>query len=130
MSTQPVGVSVSCGRSVWLTEGYTLYLRWQTGLGPLGRCAVVGPDGTETDLADGPVSPDGDAAAVRPVYAGDGYRTGQCGLRTRNVTPGVGDWTLRAEAADGRRHDRDTSRVTCNGKRDQYYVINIINACR
>lgn len=99
-----------CGRPVRLTEGDTLYLRWQTGLGPLDGCAAVLPDGTETSLPDRATP-----AADRPRYAGDGYPSGQCGLRADNVTAGVGDWTLKATAADGRL-DRHTSRVTCVGK--------------
>lgn len=122
--TSPVRVSVSCGRPVWLTEGDTLYLRWQTRLGPLGHCAVVWPNGTETNLADVPHPSTGNAAAaVHPAYVGDGYGTGQCGLRAYNVTPGVGDWTLTASAADGQRHDRYTSRVTCIGNRDHCYIV-------
>ncbi|XP_025405352.1 uncharacterized protein LOC112679677 [Sipha flava] len=101
-------VRVLCGRPVWLTEGDTLYLRWQTNLGPLDRCAVVLPNGTETTLSDfAPPPSDG-----RACYAGEGYPSGQCGLRADNVTPGTADWTLAAYAADGRR-DRYTSRVTC-----------------
>lgn len=104
--------AVLCGRPVWLTEGDTLYLRWQSSLGPLDHCAAVLPNGTETTLSD--VLPNGNAAD-RPTYAGDGYQSGQCGLKANNVTPGVGDWTLKASATDGRR-DRYTSRVTCIGK--------------
>ncbi|VVC39788.1 Immunoglobulin subtype,Immunoglobulin-like domain,Immunoglobulin-like fold [Cinara cedri] len=116
-------MTVSCGRPVRLTEGDTLYLRWQSGLGPLYRCSAIRPDGNETILADGPPPPPpqetdgkGDAGvAVDPAYVGDGYRSGQCGLRTEKVTPGVGDWTLRARTADGRQAAY-TSRVTCNAK--------------
>lgn len=100
-----------CDRPVLLTEGDTLHLRWQTGLGPLNGCAAILPDGTETNLPERDAAPDQD----RPRYAGDGYPSGQCGLRADNVTAGVGDWTLKASAVDGRR-DRRTNRVTCVGK--------------
>lgn len=110
-----------------LTEGDTLYLRWQSGLGPLHRCTVVRPDGTETVLSDNPPPPKQEpdskgAAAVDPAYVGDGYRSGQCGLKTDNVTPGVGDWTLRAWTAAGRQAAY-TSRVACNGKKNKLYPI-------
>lgn len=121
--------AVSCGRPVWLTEGDTLYLRWQSDLGPLNRCAAVLPGGTEVVLPDGgaavaaAAAADGDGAGAAYAYVGDGYRSGQCGLRTDNVTAGVGDWTLvAAAAADGRR-DRYTSRVTCIGKRDNIFGL-------
>lgn len=112
--------AVLCGRPVWLTEGDTLYLRWQTELGPLDRCAVMLPNGTETTLSDSAPSPSDHA-----YYAGEGYPSGQCGLRADNVKPGTGDWTLEAYAADGRR-DRYTSRVTCIGKRDRYILYDYI----
>lgn len=126
------GADVSCGRHVRLTEGDTLYLRWQTGLGPLAQCAVAWPNGTETVLPE-PSSPpqlpllENDATAQyssSPAYAGDGYLSGQCGLRADNATAGVRDWTLKATSAvDGRRHAQYTSRVTCVGKLDRYYPI-------
>jgi len=110
--------AVLCGRPVWLTDGDTLYLRWQSGLGLLDHCSVVLPNGTETTLPDA-------AGTVTPAnitYVGDGYQSGQCGLRAVSVTPGVGNWTLTASSADGR-HGRDTSQVTCIGKRGQYIIL-------
>lgn len=121
------GVAASCGRPVWLTEGDTLYLRWQSNVAPLDRCSAMLPDGTEVALPDGGgATADGDVAAAGSAYAyvGDGYRSGQCGLRTDNVTAGVGDWTLVA-AADGR-SDRYTSRVTCIGKHDDLFILHLI----
>ncbi|XP_025200388.1 uncharacterized protein LOC112598207 isoform X2 [Melanaphis sacchari] len=113
LSSSPTTVvRVLCGRPVWLTDGDTLYLRWQSGLGLLNRCSVVLPNGTETTLSDV-------AATVNTpanlTYLGDGYQSGQCGLRAVSVTPGVGNWTLTASSVDGR-YGRDTSRVTCVAK--------------
>jgi len=107
--------AVLCGRPVWLTDGDTLYLRWQSGLGLLNRCSVVLPNGTETTLPDAAAS---SVTTANLTYVGDGYQSGQCGLRAASVTPGVGNWTLTASSADGR-YDRDTSRVTCIGKSGQ-----------
>lgn len=119
--------AASYGRPVWLTEGDTLYLRWQSDLGPLDRCSAMLPDGTEVALPDdGRAAADDDAAAAAGstyAYVGDGYRSGQCGLRTDNVTAGVGDWTLMAAAAADGRSDRYTSRVTCIGKHDDLFVF-------
>uniref|UniRef100_A0A2S2NT02 Uncharacterized protein n=1 Tax=Schizaphis graminum TaxID=13262 RepID=A0A2S2NT02_SCHGA len=110
--------AVLCGRPVWLTDGDTLYLRWQSGLGLLNRCSVVLPNGTETTLSDTATA----VTTANLTYVGDGYQSGQCGLRAVSVMPGVGNWTLTASSVDGR-YSRDTSRVTCIGKRAQYLFI-------
>ncbi|XP_027842158.2 uncharacterized protein LOC114123400 isoform X1 [Aphis gossypii] len=112
LSSSPATVVVLCGRPVWLTDGDTLYLRWQSGLGLLNRCSVVLPNGTETTLPDATASA---VTAANLTYVGDGYQSGQCGLRAASVTPGVGNWTLTASSVDGR-YDRDTSHVTCIAK--------------
>ncbi|XP_050546788.1 uncharacterized protein LOC126908602 isoform X2 [Daktulosphaira vitifoliae] len=95
---------VQCGRSVLLTDGDTLYLKWQTRLGPLAQCSVLMPDGVEVPLSVG-------TNELR--YLGDGYSSGQCGLRADNlVKPGTGNWTLKATALNGRQ-DQTTTQVTC-----------------
>ncbi|XP_050433825.1 uncharacterized protein LOC126841405 [Adelges cooleyi] len=104
-------VQVLCGRSVLLTDGDTLYLKWQTRLGPLARCSAVLPDGTEATLTASA------GARTGLVYVGDGYASGQCGLRADNlVKPGTGNWTLKAIAVDGRR-EQSTNEVTCIAKK-------------
>ncbi|XP_003247204.1 uncharacterized protein LOC100574655 isoform X2 [Acyrthosiphon pisum] len=111
LSSPATVVRVLCGRPVWLTDGDTLYLRWQSGLGLLDHCSVVLPNGTETTLPDATTT----VSPANITYVGDGYQSGQCGLRAVSVTPGVGNWTLTASSADGR-HGRDTSHVTCIAK--------------